>query len=57
MHSDILSLFGHEAVIANAYPMSDLDIFVIKDKCSLLYLDELMAMDWVIMSTWIEDEH
>lgn len=55
-HDDLLMVFGDGYVTSGAYPISDLDIHLVKDKVTIDRLDAIMDAGWVIISSWIEDE-
>ncbi|XP_044715186.1 DNA polymerase family B domain-containing protein [Hirsutella rhossiliensis] len=49
-------VFGTPFVSTGDYPLSDLDIYLVRTKTTITNLDELMDLGWVIISSWIEDE-
>ena len=56
MSDEIFEVFTPLAVNMDLYPMSDLNVSIVKTKVPIKQLDVIMDMGWSIMSTWIEDE-
>lgn len=53
---ELTNVFGASSVSTNEYPMSDLEICLVRTKATINQLNTIMDMGWVIISSWIEDE-
>ncbi|KAF4460195.1 DNA polymerase (pol2) [Fusarium albosuccineum] len=54
--NEVEAAFSDYNLIMDAYPMSDLNIHVVRTKVAIDVVDTIMDMGWVVISTWIEDE-
>lgn len=56
MIEEIADVLGHVHVVDDECPLSPLEIYKVIQKISVSLLDDLMAMGWIIMNSWIEPD-